>query len=140
AEELLRNSEERFRSLVFALGEGIIMCDKEGNIIACNEGAEQILDVPKGELTGRSLFKPYTKYYFEDGRIVEAADSPAVRTLRSGESYKEVIMAFGKRDSMLSWISVNTEPVYYSTPAVLTEPDAVVVTIVDITDRKNHEQ
>ncbi len=41
---------------------------------------------------------------------------------------------------MLSWISVNTEPVYYSTPAIASEPDAVVTTIVDITDRKNHEQ
>lgn len=140
AEELLRNSEERFRSLVFALGEGIIMCNKEGDIVACNESAEQILDIQQGELTGRSILQPFTKYYFEDGRIVEASDSPAVRTLRTGASYKEVIMAFSKRDSMLSWISVNTEPIYYSTPARPTEPDAVVVTIVDITDRKNHEQ
>jgi PAS domain S-box-containing protein len=140
AEETLRITEERYRSLVFALGEGVIMCNKEGEIIACNESAEQILDIPKGELTGRSIYQPYTKFFLEEGDVVDAKDSPAVRTLKTGESYKEVILGFSKRDSMLSWISVNTEPVYYSTPAVVSEPDAVVTTIVDITDRKNHEQ
>ena len=140
AEETLRITEERYRSLVFALGEGVIMCNKEGEIIACNESAEQILDVPHGELTGRSIYQPYTKYFLEEGALVYAGESPAVRTLKTGESYKEVIMGFSKRDSMLSWISVNTEPIYYSTPTIMSAPDAVVVTIVDITDRKNHEQ
>lgn len=139
-EASLRITEEQYRKLVFALGEGVIMCNKEGEIIACNESAEQILDVQRGDLIGRSIYKAYTKYIFEEGNIVNANDSPAVRTLKTGESYREVIMGFSKRDSMLSWISVNTAPIYYSTDAIATAPDAVVVTIVDITDRKNHEQ
>ncbi len=92
AEETLRITEERYRSLVFALGEGVIMCNKKGEIIACNESAEQILDIPKGELTGRSIYQPYTKFFLEEGDVVDAKDSPAVRTLKTGESYKEVIL------------------------------------------------
>lgn len=139
-EESLRITEERYRSLVYALGEGIIVCDKEGFITASNESAARILDITTPELIGRSIYQPYSKYIFEDGRSMEAADSPAVRTLLTGEPYKEVILAFSKKDSMLSWVSVNTEPIYYDTPAAGTTPDAVVVTIVDITDRNNHEQ
>lgn len=139
-EESLRITEERYRSLVYALGEGIIVCDKAGIITACNESAAQILDVTTAGLIGRSIYDPYTKYMTEDGRIIEPNNSPAARTLQSGETYKEVILSFHRRDSMLSWISVNTEPIYYSKPLPGAGPDAVVVTIVDITDRNNHEQ
>lgn len=139
-EESLRISEERYRSLVYALGEGIIVCDKTGIITACNDSAVKILDVGSAGLTGRSIYDPYTKYMTEDGKLVEPNDSPVARTLQTGETYKEVILSFAKRDSMLSWISINTEPIYYSTPIPGTGPDAVVVTIVDITDRNNHEQ
>ena len=139
-EESLRITEERYRSLVYALGEGIIVCDKTGIITASNESAAQILDVTTAGLIGRSIYDPYTKYMTEDGRIIEPNNAPAARTLQSGETYKEVILSFHRRDSMLSWISVNTEPIYYSKPLPGAGPDAVVVTIVDITDRNNHEQ
>ena len=46
SQEDLRINEERYRSVVHALGEGILMHDKNGKIITCNRSAEIILNVP----------------------------------------------------------------------------------------------
>lgn len=39
----LRSSEARFRAVVAALAEGVLMCDEDGLIIDCNASAERIL-------------------------------------------------------------------------------------------------
>ena len=43
AEQALRHSEERFRSVIAALDEGIVVQDADGVIQACNTAAERIL-------------------------------------------------------------------------------------------------
>lgn len=139
AEEALRISEERYRSLVHALGEGILLIDKQGNILACNESAEQMLDLKQSD-GKRTIHNFSMQFVFEDGRVLEVADYPAVRTLNTGESFKEVIIGYQKNQSMMNWVSVNTEPIYYTRNSPEQQPDAVVVTIVDSTDRKNHQQ
>ena len=43
AEQALIESEERYRSIVAAMSEGVVMQDAVGRIIACNDSAERIL-------------------------------------------------------------------------------------------------
>ena len=51
-EQGLRDSEERYRSMIAALDEGIILVDAEGPLFASNASAERILGVPTGEMVG----------------------------------------------------------------------------------------
>ena len=54
-EEALRESEEKFRTLVHNLGEGVTIVDEKQRFLFSNRAAEQILGVEPGDLVGRSL-------------------------------------------------------------------------------------
>jgi PAS domain S-box-containing protein len=55
AEEALSTSEEKYRSLVENLGEGITSTDEEDRFTFANPAAEEIFGVPTGSLTGRNV-------------------------------------------------------------------------------------
>jgi PAS domain S-box-containing protein len=55
AEEALRISEVRFRSVVQAANDAIILGDSEGRIISWNQGAESIFGYMEAEVLGRPL-------------------------------------------------------------------------------------
>lgn len=51
-EELLRESEEKFRTLVEVAAGGIMLCDPEGHVIVWNEAMSRITGIPKGKAKG----------------------------------------------------------------------------------------
>ena len=51
-EDALRASEERYRTVVEALAEGILIHDPEGAVYACNRSATLILGVRETDLLG----------------------------------------------------------------------------------------
>jgi PAS domain S-box-containing protein len=55
AEEALRESEERFRTLVENQGEGVGVVDPSETFVYANPAAERIFGVPPGTLLGRNL-------------------------------------------------------------------------------------
>lgn len=55
AESALRESEERYRTLVENQGEGVGYVDAEETILFMNPAAEEIFGRPRGELIGHSL-------------------------------------------------------------------------------------
>jgi PAS domain S-box-containing protein len=134
AEEALRISEERYRSVVHAMGEGIVMFDNKGKIIACNRSAEDIMGMPAHlmEALQKDIFCIY-----ENGTPFQVDDRPSNVSLRTGRSLQNVIMGIHRLDGALVWISVNTEPVYYHSKGEY--PDAVVASFVDITQKKAAE-
>ena len=56
AEQALAESEERYRSIVTAIAEGIVLQDAEGRIIACNQSAERILGLSRDQMMGLTSF------------------------------------------------------------------------------------
>jgi PAS domain S-box-containing protein len=69
AEDKLRESEERFRTLVESQGEGIGIVDAQECFVFANPAAETIFGVPRGSLIGRSLVE-FVKS--EQWEIIEA--------------------------------------------------------------------
>ena len=53
AERDLSESEERYRTMIETLGEGVIVLDYENKFILTNPAADRIFGVHSGELTGR---------------------------------------------------------------------------------------
>lgn len=137
SEEALRISEERYRSVVHALGEGILMQDKNGEIIACNHSAEEILGAGSQKLIGLNPAKVTSFCIHEDGTPFPPEQFPSSITLRTGQSLQNVNMGIQRIDGQLVWISINTEPVYYTTQRI--HPDAVVSSFVNITQKKAAE-
>ena len=136
SEDALRISEQRYRSLVDALGEGIFLIDRNGKILACNRSAEKIMGKSKEELMGAGINNRHHELQHEDGSFFKVEEQPSYITLKTGKPVQNVIMGITRNDGTLCWISVNTEPIYY-TPGET--PDAIVASIVDITEKKKSE-
>lgn len=135
SEEALKISEERYRSVVDGLGEGIVLQDQWGGILTANASAERILGVTAAQMmqSDRSEWS----CIHEDGSPFPPEQFPGMITLQTGKSLQNIIMGIYKRDGSLTWVSMNTEPLYYTDERV--RPDAVVVSFIDITQKKTAE-
>lgn len=134
---VLRESEERYRSMIAALAEGIVMQDRNGKIYTCNASAERILGLTVDQMTGRDSLDPRWRAIREDGSPFPGEAHPAMVTLRTGRAQYHVIMGVYKPDDSLTWISVNSQPLWREGEDL---PYAVVASFSDITDLKRAEQ
>lgn len=133
AEQSLRASEERFRTLVSALAEGVVLHDASGRIVTCNAAAERILGLTREQLLGRSSSDPNWGAVREDGSPFPSREHPAMLTLASGEPQNDVVMGVLRPDDARVWIAINSRPLFYPEAQ---RPYAVVVSFSDITARK----
>lgn len=138
SEKALRFSEERYRSLFEALGEGVVLLDSTGNVIASNRCAEQIFGADKERMKDMPTFRLERKFYHEDGQDYPITTHPSFLTLKTGKPLKNMVMGVERIDGTLTWISINTEPIYYSENRE--KPDAVVASFTDITQVKKDKE
>jgi PAS domain S-box-containing protein len=136
--EELRFSEERYRSLFEALGEGAVLIDSTGTVIASNRCAEQIFGVGKEGMRDLNTFRVNWKFFHEDGSEYPLHTHPSCITLQTGKPLKNMIMGVMRLDENVTWISINTEPIYYSLNRE--KPDAVVASFADITQAKKDKE
>jgi PAS domain S-box-containing protein len=136
AEAALRESEARYRSVIAALSEGIVLQDAQGAIQACNDSAERILGLSAYQMIGRTSSDPRWHAIYEDGNPMPATEHPAVMTRMTGRSCNDVVIGVYQPDGALKWLSVNSHAMFSSGA---TEPSAVVCSFADITERKQTE-
>ncbi|MCB0115905.1 MAG: PAS domain S-box protein, partial [Caldilineaceae bacterium] len=136
-EEALRASEERYRTLITTMSEGIVLQGRDGAIHTCNEAAAQILGLSMDQLLGRTSADSRWRAVHEDGSPFAGETHPAMVTLSTGEPCSDVIMGVYKPDGELRWISINSRPVFKPGQKL---PEAVVVTFSDVSQRIEAEQ
>lgn len=136
AEDALQKSEERYRSAIAALEEGVFLQDADGVIRACNSSAERILGLSADQIMGLTSYDPRWRAIHEDGSPFPGEAHPTTITLRTGKPCRNVVMGVHKPDGTLTWISVNTQPLAREQRA---RPYAVVASFFDITERKRAE-
>ena len=132
-EECLRESEERYRSVVAAMSEGVVLQDATGAVAAANASAERILDLTSEQLKGRSSIDSRWRTIHEDGSEFPGNAHPAMVALRTGEPCKNVTMGVYTARGGLVWICINAQPIFKDDK---TKAAAVVTTFTDITERK----
>lgn len=133
----LLESEERYRSVVTAMSEGVVLMSKEGRIEMFNKAAEQILGLTPDLLQGRSVFDPTWQAFREDGTPFLAEDYPLIVTLKTGQPLTGVVMALTHPNGETHWISINSQPINHPDEETAS---AVVVSFTDITARKQQER
>jgi len=130
AQEALRVSEEKLRTLFEILPVGISFLNQNAQIIEMNSALTQILGLSKNELL-RSSFKS-RDYVRSDGSIMPRSELASTRALTEQKTVYNVETGIVKDKGEITWTSVNAAPVKVADVA------AVIVT-VDITERKNAE-
>jgi len=133
AEARLREQELRYRSVVTALREGVLVHGADGALLTVNPAAERLLGYSAAELTGGPLDASRVDPRCEDGRPLAADELPPYRTLRTGAAETDVVLRLRRRDGRCIWVSVNTRPLIE--PGA-DRPHAVVSTLRDVTDER----
>jgi PAS domain S-box-containing protein len=136
-EQGLRDSEERYRSMIVALDEGIILVDARGLLFACNASAERILGLPGSRMVGRPAAEPFPDPMAEDGKRLGPDELPFLRALRTAEPRQNEMLGIARPDSMRVWISMNAQPLVHFGETV---PYAAMASFSDISARRAAEE
>lgn len=132
-----RENENQLQSVFSSMEEGIVLHDETGGIIKCNKSAEEILGLTLNQMKGKTPIDPIWKTIHIDGTDFPGNEHPASVTLNSGEICKNVIMGVHKSQDEITWISINSTPLYKEGED---KPYSVVATFKDITIEKSLEK
>lgn len=137
AESALRESEERFRAVIAALEEGIVLYEADGAISSCNASACRMLGLREEQILGRTSRNPAWRAVREDGSPFEPESHPATITLLTGLPCSRVVMGIERADGTLVWVSINSRPLRRRGEP---DPYAVAVSFTDVTHLKSSER
>lgn len=137
AEVALRESEERHRTLVGALQEGVLFVGAEGQILTCNDSASRLLGLSRDQQFAFAPTGLGWQVLKEDGTPLLREEQPTSITLATGQPLSEVVVGLRKPTGELTWLSVNTRPLFRDGDP---RPYAIVTSFVDITQRKRTQE
>jgi len=127
-ESLLRDSEERYRTVTEGLEEGVLFKSASGAISSWNPSAERILG-PALERLGADAIK-------DDGTPFPPEEQPDALALRSGLPSPRMIMGVPRDGGRRVWISLRAHPLIRSGEST---PHAVAMSFVDVTELRHRE-
>lgn len=131
AEERLRQSEERFRSLVEQVGDyGIFMMDEKGHIVSWNEGARRIKGYEAEEIIGRHF-----SIFYPEEEIINGKPPYELQVARAEGKYEEEGWRI-RKDGSRFWASVVITAVYNYEGTLI----GFSKVTRDLTERKEGEQ
>ena len=136
AEEALRESEERLRTLFETMAEGVIAIAPHGRIVDANPAAERILGLKRSEIEGRNYIAPEWEVFRPDGTPMPPEEMAGPRAMKEKRPVRDTVMGVKRPDGSVSWLNVSAAPLLDS----LGELTGVVGTFGDITERKQAEE
>jgi PAS domain S-box-containing protein len=129
-EAFLRDSEDRYRSVLSTMDAGVVLQLAAGLIWACNASAERILGVPASKLMGRLSIEAVGHPRREDGTTLPPEEFPSAVALRTARPCSDLVLELDRADGSTVWISANARPMMRVGES---RPHAVVTTLHDIT-------
>ncbi len=137
AEEALRESEERYRSLYQSLPGGVLVVDREGRVTEANQAACDILRLDRDQILGLGPRDSVWSPVYEDGSPFPWEAYPTSVTLRTGQPQRGVTVGlFSDGPDGPRWLMINSEPLV---DAETGETKAAVANFVDITESRHAE-
>jgi diguanylate cyclase (GGDEF)-like protein/PAS domain S-box-containing protein len=127
-EQSLEQSEERYRSVVTNLTEGIMVIAPGGRILTCNPSAKRILKIENVSAVGRR-HRYFKRIMNEDGSERRLGEDPASVVFRSGVPILNLSLAVELRDGSVVWLLVNVMPIRNGTTIT-----SAVVSFTDTTE------
>ena len=130
AEQAVRASEARYRSMVLALDEGVLVFDRQGQLTGCNPQAERYFRLDFEALRDPAALRAWRPLH-ADGSRFDFSQLPASRVLETGQPCRDVVVGLQPPWGGLRWLLVHAQPVQDEADAM----GAVVVSFSDITER-----
>lgn len=132
----LERQQARYKAIVTTMIEGIALQATDGSIQTCNAAAERILGLSVEQMTGVTSIDPRWRAIHEDLSPFPGETHPAMVALATGRPVHDVVMGVHKPNGTLTWILINSQPLFQNGEA---EPSGVVTSFADITHIRRME-
>ena len=131
-EQSLIESEEKYRSLIDTMAEGLMLLDLNGVIIECNPSAISILELnSRDRMIGKNLWREPPEFFRTNMQAIPAEEWPDLSSFYQGTSIEGLVLGVRNFAGKLVWLRINAE--MFATD--LTETGtALLVTFADISD------
>ncbi len=110
AEAARRDTELRLRAVIETMGEGLVVRDRKGAIVDCNQAACSIFGHTTEEMRGRTPFELDRQYMREDGSPLPPEEHPVQVVLREGQPVRNVILGIRRSASSAGTRSADPDP------------------------------
>jgi PAS domain S-box-containing protein len=138
AEEELRDSEAKYRTLFETMTQGVFYRHSDGTLLDANPAALNLLGLTRDEFLHRSLRDPKWDLIREDGSPADPDGFPSLLALTSGRPVRDAVMGvFNPRRKAYVWMVINAIPEFRAGESM---PYRVFVTMHDITRRRQAEE
>ncbi|MBF0293526.1 MAG: PAS domain S-box protein, partial [Nitrospinae bacterium] len=137
AETALRQSEERYRTLVNNIEAAVVVHSTDTSITAINQKALDLLGITAEQAYGRMSMDPEWRFLTPEGKPLSLEMYPVNQVLSSAASLNEMVVGINRpvrRDVV--WVVVSAVPVFDEKGNI----KEVFVSFMDITERKRAEE
>lgn len=137
AEDALRESEEKYRTLIQKIQTAVVVHGADTQIITSNLKAQELLGLPEDQLLGKTVIDSAWHFFLEDGTTAPLEKYPVSQVLATRKSLRNCVLGVHRPDKEYNvWVLVNADPVF----GKVGEVAQVIVTFIDITERKQAEE
>lgn len=137
AEDSIRESETRFRTLIEDLDVGVVLQDETDRVLVSNAAAASTLGLTPDQLHGVTSMDPGWELVRDDGTPLPPGQVPSVVAARTRRPVRNVVLGARHRQTgHRTWLQVNATPRLNADGSLW----HVLVSLVDITERKRAEE
>jgi two-component system NarL family sensor kinase len=137
AEEALRASEERFRTLIRDFNVGVVVLGPDARVQFANQAAERMFGITLEEARGKDSSQLKLISVREDGTQVPFSMRPGPLAVKTGQRFKNEVMGWRRPGSSeVLWTMGNMVPQFAPDGSV----SASINTFINITERKQAEE
>ncbi|MCU1396392.1 MAG: diguanylate cyclase domain [Ilumatobacteraceae bacterium] len=115
-----------------AVGDGVLVQDREGTVMIVNAAAAELFGVPLGKLRGTNLAGVAWHATDLDGKPLDLTNRPGRRCIRTGLPSFGHVLGVTMSDGSIQWIEMDVRPLIRDGS---NEPYAVVSTVRNVTAR-----
>lgn len=136
-EKVLRESEARYRSLIYKIQAAVVVHDVDSRIIVCNPKAQELLGMTEDQILGRKENDPRWKFLSGDGEILSFNEFPINQVLTTRKPLRDFTACiYRPKEVDHMWVLINAEPVFDYKEKI----QQVIVTFMNITELKRSEE
>lgn len=130
-------ARQNYEAIMEGLTVGVIMQDKNGEVLAANKRAAQIFEVSIEDLYQINEYTNLWRSAKQNDHAISFETSPPMKALQSGAVESNVQIIFQTLTGELRSLVINSQPLFENNSSV---PVSVVTSIVDITREKELEK
>jgi len=137
ASEARRSSEERLRTVMRHIQQGVVLQNAQGEVILANEAATRLLGLEENQLLGKKALDPDWKVVNEGGVELPFTEHSVAVALRTGKPVRNMVVGIiGPRTVQTTWLLVNTDLIFDASGGL----QYIISSYSDITERRTLQE